>query len=136
LCAIAVIMTAGVYGLVAAIVKLDDLGLHLSKKTGAQRLLGAGILKAAPYLMKGLSIAGTVAMFLVGGGILTHGLPPVHHWIEGVAEQAGSGAGIGGVLRAALPSLLDGLAGVLVGIVAVALFALVKRIARPRARRP
>jgi predicted DNA repair protein MutK len=83
LVAIAVIMTIGVYGLVAAIVKIDDAGLYLSRKQNAgSQQLGRALLKTAPYLMKGLSIAGTVAMFLVGGGILTHGIPALHHWIE------------------------------------------------------
>ncbi len=80
LCGIAVVMTLGVYGIVAGIVRLDDLGLYLSRKSSAlARSLGGGIVRAAPYLMKTPSIVGTVAMFMVGGGILTHGLPPVHH---------------------------------------------------------
>jgi predicted DNA repair protein MutK len=82
LAGIAALMTVGVYGLVAGIVKLDDAGLALSRRTGLQRALGAGIVRLAPYLMKALSITGTAAMFLVGGGILTHGIPLVHHWIE------------------------------------------------------
>ena len=69
LAGIAIIMTIGVYGLVAGIVKLDDAGLYLSRRAGrVSRAVGAAILKVAPYLMKGLSIAGTAAMFLVGGG--------------------------------------------------------------------
>ena len=82
LAVIAVLMTVGVYGLVAAIVKLDDLGLHLSRE-GAGKLraaLGRGILALAPRLMKFLSVAGTVAMFMVGGGILVHGIEPLHHF--------------------------------------------------------
>lgn len=86
LSAIALLMTVGVYGLVACIVKLDDFGLYLSKKGMA---LGRGILWAAPFLMKGLSIVGTAAMFLVGGQILVHGIPPVHHWIEHLVEPMG-----------------------------------------------
>jgi hypothetical protein len=92
---IALIMTVGVYGLVAGIVKLDDAGLHLHRSPGdsslarTRRALGAAILRAAPYLMKGLSIAGTAAMFLVGGGILSHGVPAVHHAIEALAANAG-----------------------------------------------
>jgi uncharacterized protein len=82
---IALIMTVGVYGLVAGIVKLDDAGLHLHRSAGdgafarGKRALGGAILRAAPYLMKGLTIAGTAAMFLVGGGILAHGVPALHH---------------------------------------------------------
>jgi hypothetical protein len=87
---IALIMTVGVYGLVAGIVKLDDFGLYLSRseRKGNQRL-GAFILRAAPYLMKFLSIAGTAAMFLVGGGIVAHAITPLHHAIEHVVEIAG-----------------------------------------------
>ena len=80
---IALLMTVGVYGLVAAIVKLDDAGLYLCRRPGGlQRALGAGILRAAPWLMKFLSFAGTAAMFLVGGGILVHGMPALHHFVE------------------------------------------------------
>ncbi len=83
LVAIALIMTVGVYGLVGGIVKLDDLGLRLSREGAgrASAALGRGILAFAPKLMKFLSIAGTVAMFLVGGGILVHGIAALHHWI-------------------------------------------------------
>jgi uncharacterized protein len=108
---IAAIMTLGVYGLVAGIVKLDDLGLYLSRLKGGVAALGRGILVAAPWLMKGLSVAGTAAMFLVGGGILTHGLPPVHHAIEGLTKDTGD------LGRALLPSLLDGVFGILAGAV-------------------
>lgn len=85
---IAAAMTVGVYGLVAFIVKLDDMGLFLQNRAGeglaasAGRALGAGILAFCPWLMKGLSVVGTAAMFLVGGGILIHGIPPLHHAIE------------------------------------------------------
>ncbi len=121
LCGMAVLMTVGVYGLVAGIVKLDDGGLYLSRQAGEgawaglQRSLGKGILQAAPYLMKGLSIAGTAAMFLVGGGILTHGIPALHHGIEGLAAQIGGLAGIGGALKAVAPTLMDGLVGIVAG---------------------
>lgn len=90
LSAIAILMTVGVYGLVAGIVKLDDLGLYLSQRaSAAAKSLGKGILWAAPFLMKGLSIAGTAAMFLVGGGIVTHGIPAFHHWIEDISKGSG-----------------------------------------------
>lgn len=102
---IAVAMTVGVYGFVAGIVKLDDAGLALSRSgSGAARALGRGILAAAPWLMKALSIAGTAAMFLVGGGILVHGIAPLHHWVEANA-----------------PGLLGALANGLLGVVAGAL---------------
>ena len=86
LTAIALVMTVGVYGLVAAIVKLDDLGLALSARDGVVGAAGRGILVAAPWLMKALSVAGTAAMFLVGGGILVHGVPALHHWIGAATE--------------------------------------------------
>ena len=142
---IAVIMTVGVYGIVAGIVKLDDAGLFLSRRPGdgalarAQRRLGAGILKAAPWLMKGLSIAGTAAMFLVGGGILVHGLPFLHHGIEGLSHSVAELPGIGGVAQAVLPSLLDGLAGVVAGALTLAGALGVKRLyawLRPAAPTP
>ena len=84
LVAIALIMTVGVYGLVAGIVKLDDLGLRLTREGAGdtRRALGRGILAFAPKLMKFLSWAGTAAMFLVGGGILVHGIPALHHLAE------------------------------------------------------
>jgi uncharacterized protein len=89
---IAILMTVGVYGLVAGIVKLDDLGLYLSRRGDAQAALGRGILRAAPWLMKALSIAGTAAMFLVGGGIVVHGVPLLHHLVQGWMAAAGGGA--------------------------------------------
>ena len=112
---IAFIMTVGVYGLVGCIVKLDDGGLYLSQLTGEgaaanlKRALGRGILRMAPYLMKALSVAGTVAMFLVGGGILTHGVPAAHHLIEQISASAGSALG------PVVAMGLDGLVGVAAG---------------------
>ncbi|MBT2293875.1 DUF808 domain-containing protein [Pseudomonas fluorescens] len=106
---IAIVMTVGVYGLVAGIVKLDDLGLWLTQKPGQiAKRIGGAILRAAPYMMKSLSVIGTAAMFLVGGGILTHGVPVVHHWIEGVTASVG-GAGF------IVPLLLNALAGIVAG---------------------
>ena len=100
LCAIAAIMTVGVYGLVAGIVKLDDLGLALSQRSGSVLpALGRGILAFAPRLMKFLSIAGTIAMFLVGGGIIAHGFPALHHLQESLQAMVAGG----------LPSTLVGL---------------------------
>ncbi|AKJ28224.1 DUF808 domain-containing protein [Caldimonas brevitalea] len=131
---IALIMTVGVYGLVGGIVKLDDLGLYLSRKaSAAARGFGRVILKTAPVLMKGLSIAGTAAMFLVGGGILTHGVPALHHLIEGWAHGAGALPGIGVIAGGLLPMLADGVVGIVAGAVALALVTLVQRL-RPGAK--
>ncbi|MFZ3206247.1 MAG: DUF808 domain-containing protein [Pseudomonas sp.] len=121
LAGIALLMTVGVYGLVAGIVKLDDGGLYLSQRTGSglggrlQRGLGAGVLSAAPYLMKSLSVIGTVAMFMVGGGILSHGIPAAHTLIEGFAHGLQAVPALGAALAAITPTLLDMLLGVLAG---------------------
>ena len=131
---IAAIMTIGVYGLVAGIVKLDDGGLYLSVLPGtgpmAQllRKIGFGILAAAPYLMKGLSIVGTAAMFLVGGGILTHGVAVAHHWIEGAAEDVAAVPGVGDLLGALTPMLLNAVAGIVAGAIALAAVMLVRKM--------
>jgi hypothetical protein len=115
---IALLMTFGVYGFVAGIVKLDDAGLYLSRRPGAGVLqaLGRGLLRAAPALMKTLTVVGTAAMFLVGGGILVHGLGPLHHAIQGLLESVGSNA----VVQAVLPLLLDGVVGVVAGALVLA----------------
>ena len=119
---IAILMTVGVYGLVAGIVKLDDLGLYLSKKaSSAAQAVGRAIVAAAPWMMKGLSVLGTAAMFLVGGGILTHGIGPLHHAIERVSASAG------GFFGAILPTLLNGVTGVVAGGVVVLLVTAVNK---------
>ena len=115
---ISVVMTIGVYGLVAGIVKLDDLGLYLTQRaSAAKQAIGRGILAAAPWLMKFLSVAGTAAMFLVGGGILVHGIPALHHWVQdtmptlgGLALPAemGINAGVGIAAGAVLVALWMG----------------------------
>ncbi|MBV4484266.1 DUF808 domain-containing protein [Pseudomonas sp. SWRI153] len=121
---IAIVMTVGVYGLVAGIVKLDDLGLWLTQKPGQMaKKIGGGILSAAPYMMKTLSVVGTAAMFLVGGGILTHGVPVLHHWIEGVGAAAGS-------VGFAVPMLLNGVAGIIAGAVVLAVVSVVGKVWR------
>ncbi len=128
-----VLMTIGVYGLVAAIVKLDDLGLYLTETSRAsggsgapRRALGAAILRAAPLLMNLLSIAGTAAMFLVGGGILTHGIPGVDDWIHHQVESFHSVPGADLVLAL--------MAHVVVGIAAGALIVLVVGVVKRTAR--
>ncbi|MES2412196.1 MAG: DUF808 domain-containing protein [Pseudomonadota bacterium] len=136
LSAIAIVMTVGVYGLVAGIVKLDDGGLHLSKLAGdsavrrLQRSLGRGILIAAPWLMKGLSVAGTIAMFLVGGGIITHGFTPLHHFIEQLTAKAG------GWLAAITPLLMDAVVGIITGAIVLAAVSIVKKVLQSRAGAP
>ena len=120
---IAIAMTVGVYGLVAAIVKLDDLGLWLSQRTQpAAQGLGHGILAAAPWLMRGLSVAGTAAMFLVGGGILVHGVPALHHAITGAVQ------GLGSVAEWLLPVLADAAVGLVAGALVLAAVSLAKRL--------
>lgn len=116
LCGIAIVMTVGVYGIVAGIVKLDDLGLYLSRKSSAlARSIGSGIVSAAPYLMKTLSVVGTIAMFMVGGGILTHGLPPVHHLFEDWASYATVVPTFGQILQGVIPALLNVVFGLIAG---------------------
>jgi uncharacterized protein len=119
---IAIVMTIGVYGLVAGIVKLDDLGLWLTQKPGqVARSIGGGILSAAPYMMKSLSVIGTAAMFMVGGGILTHGVPVVHHWIESVSQSAGAIAWL-------MPTLLNAVAGIIAGALVLMMVSLVRKV--------
>ncbi len=123
---VAISMTVGVYGLVAGIVKLDDLGLWLSQRGSAlAQAIGRGILRAAPWLMKALSVAGTAAMFLVGGGILVHGVPPVQQ-----AISAGV-VGMGGAWQWLLPMLANALVGLLIGAAVLALVTLFQRLRKP-----
>lgn len=131
---IAILMTVGVYGLVAGIVKLDDAGLYLSQREGTGvwpgflRRLGDGILRAAPWLMKTLSVVGTAAMFLVGGGILVHGVPALHHAIESLGESIDVLPVVGGFLSAIVPTLLSGLCGVLAGALVLAGVSVIQRL--------
>ncbi|HEJ9060128.1 DUF808 domain-containing protein [Serratia sp. 2723] len=116
LCGIAIVMTVGVYGIVAGIVKLDDLGFYLARKRSAlAQSLGRGIVSAAPYLMKTLSVVGTLAMFMVGGGILTHGLPPVHHLFTDWASYSMVVPGVGAILGGLTPTLLNAVFGLIAG---------------------
>jgi len=122
LVSIALIMTAGVYGLVAAIVKLDDLGLHLQKRdNGIARAIGRAIVTAAPWLMKLLSVAGTAAMFLVGGGIIVHGLPVLHNAGDALSATVG-------ILGGLTPLLFDAAVGLAAGATVVGVVAVIKRV--------
>jgi uncharacterized protein len=114
---VALVMTVFVYGLVAAIVKLDDLGFALIKSSSKLlRALGQGLVRGAPWLMKGLGVVGTVAMFLVGGGIVLHGLPGIEHWAGAALHFYGASA------------LLSGLTGVLTGAVVFVIVSVVNRL--------
>ncbi|MEX0604762.1 MAG: DUF808 domain-containing protein [Marinobacter sp.] len=116
LAVVALFITIGVYGLVAGIVKLDDGGLYLSQRDSQfQQSLGRGILWVAPHMMKTLSILGTIAMFLVGGGILTHGIPPIYQAIQDFSGN------FGGFTETVLPILADGLVGLIAGAILVAI---------------
>lgn len=125
---IALVMTLGVYGLVAGIVKLDDLGLWLTQQaSSALQSLGRGIVSAAPWLMKTLSVVGTAAMFLVGGGILVHGVPAVHHAVEALAAAALQWP-LGGLWQVLVANGLNALIGIAAGAVVLAVVLLVQRL--------
>ena len=133
--AVAILMTVGVYGFVALIVKLDDMGLHLLQKQGqgawlnAQHKLGKGLLLTAPVLMKVLAIAGTVAMFLVGGGILAHGLPFMHGLEHSIEHYYG---GFAATLGGSLANMVLGVVAGAIVLIAVSLIG--KLFAKPKVR--
>ncbi len=122
---VALLITVGVYGLVAGIVKLDDLGLYLKKGSSFSQAMGNGLLWLAPVLMKVLSILGTAAMFMVGGGILVHGMPFLHHLVDGVTEAA---SGAVGAVAVVIPTLLDAVAGIIAGGLLVLVFTLASKM--------
>ncbi len=128
---IAILMTVGVYGLVAGIVKLDDAGLYLNQRSGQdlgsrlQRSLGRGILFTAPYMMKSLSVLGTAAMFMVGGGILTHGIHAAQAWIDQLALSFTASSGL---LAALLPTFLNAIVGIIAGALALLLVSMTTRV--------
>lgn len=124
---IAVIMTAGVYGLVAGIVKLDDLGFYLERKSqgkGGMAVVGSALVAFAPKLMKTLTVVGTAAMFLVGGGIVVHNVPVIHHWIEPVIMRVPELT----LVSDLVPALLNGLIGVVAGLLVVAVMEVVHKV--------
>ena len=122
---IALLMTALVYGAVAAIVKLDDLGLWMRRRGAALQAIGGIVLRCMPWLMKALSVGGTLAMFLVGGSILTHGLPPLEH-------AASAWSGDGGTLGALAGLLVHGVVGLVAGAIVLAAVEGVRRLAGRR----
>ncbi|EPB6518202.1 DUF808 domain-containing protein [Vibrio parahaemolyticus] len=124
---IAVIMTIGVYGLVAGIVKLDDLGFYLeirSKGKGWMAKVGSALVAFAPKLMKLLAIVGTAAMFLVGGGIVVHNVPAIHHFVEPIIMNFSGHS----VATAILPILLNGIIGFVAGLIVVAVWTVVEKL--------
>ncbi|HAE7876252.1 TPA_asm: DUF808 family protein, partial [Salmonella enterica subsp. enterica serovar 1,9,12:-:-] len=124
LAGIALVVTIGVYGLVGIIVKLDDMGYWLAEKRSVlAQGIGKGLLIIAPWLMKALSIIGTLAMFLVGGGIVVHGIAPLHYAIEHFAQQQST------FIAHTLPALLNLVLGFIIGVIVVAL---VKSVAKIR----
>ncbi|ELY3771188.1 DUF808 domain-containing protein [Cronobacter dublinensis] len=126
---IAILVTLGVYGIVGVIVKLDDMGYWLADKRSAlARGVGKGLLVTAPWLMKALSVLGTIAMFLVGGGIVVHGVAPLHHAIEHWAQ------GLGGVGAAVMPTVLNLVLGFIIGAVVLAAVSLIGRLRGKPAR--
>ncbi len=126
---IGIIMTVGVYGLVAAIVKLDDAGLYLSQRaSAASRALGHMLLAAAPKLMKLLTVLGTAAMFLVGGGILVHGVPATHPLLEAATHSVSALPAVGGALAVITPLLIDALVGIAAGALVLGVVSLGKRL--------
>ncbi|WP_050922670.1 DUF808 domain-containing protein [Vibrio harveyi] len=124
---IAVLMTMGVYGLVAGIVKLDDLGFYLERTSNGEGLkakLGGALVAFAPKLMKMLAVVGTAAMFLVGGGIVVHNVPAIHHLIEPIIMDFRGHT----IATAIVPTLLNGVIGVIAGLVVVAAWTLVEKV--------
>jgi len=135
LTAIAVLITIGVYGLVAGIVKLDDAGLHLMEQSSkAKQAIGGLILRLAPKLMKSLSVLGTAAMFLVGGGILVHGLPPLAEVLHYLEELVHGVAGFSGLLGVLVAMVFNGVFGLLAGGILVGVQSLVQRMLPEKTR--
>lgn len=128
LATIAIAMTTAVYGLVAGIVKLDDVGIYLMQKKGTgffkqvARKVGAKLLAFAPILMRTLSVVGTAAMFLVGGSIIGHNIPAVHHLVEHLIENISHIPTFGKVLAMITPLLIDAIIGLVVGAICVGVF--------------
>jgi predicted DNA repair protein MutK len=126
---IAVAMTVGVYGFVALIVKIDDIGLYLTEQaTKFKQRIGRGLLTFAPILMKTLSVVGTAAMFLVGGGIINHAIPFVHHFTEDTVEYVQDIPTMGSIVGSVTPMLINLVVGILAGILVVIVVTLVQKV--------
>lgn len=126
---IAILMTVGVYGFVAMIVKIDDLGLYLTQQTSnIKQSIGRGLLVFAPKLMKTLTIVGTIAMFLVGGGIITHAVSTLHHWSEEAVDHIQHIPTVGSVIGALTPTLINLLIGIVAGLAVVLVVGLIQKV--------
>lgn len=126
---IAILMTVGVYGFVAMIVKIDDLGLYLTQQASSfKQSIGRGLLAFAPKLMKTLTIVGTIAMFLVGGGIISHGVPLLHHFTEGSVDYAEHIPTVGSIVGALTPTLINLVIGFVAGLIVLAIVSLIKKV--------
>ncbi len=124
---IAIVITIGVYGLVAGIVKLDDLGLYLEARSEGKGFLatvGGALVSFAPKLMRLLTVVGTAAMFLVGGGIVVHSIPAIHHIVEPIIMDLGDHS----FLSAVLPALLNGLIGLAAGLIVVGVWTVIEKV--------
>lgn len=126
---ISILMTVGVYGFVAMIVKIDDLGLYLTEQvSNLKKTLGRGLLAFAPILMKTLSIVGTIAMFLVGGGIISHGVAALHHFTEQTVDQVQHIPTVGTVIGALTPTLINLAIGIVAGCMVLILVSVFQKI--------
>jgi len=126
---IAIVMTIGVYGLVGMIVKIDDLGLYLTEQsTSFKQTIGRGLLAFAPILMKLLSIVGTIAMFLVGGGIINHTIPLLHHLTEDTVDHVETIPAVGNIIGALTPTLINFGIGVVAGAIVLLIVSLIQKM--------
>ncbi|MDM1718240.1 MULTISPECIES: DUF808 domain-containing protein [Acinetobacter] len=126
---IAIAMTVGVYGFVALIVKIDDIGLYLTEQAANfKQRIGRGLLAFAPILMKTLSVVGTAAMFLVGGGIINHAIPFVHHFTEDTVEYVQDIPTMGSIVGSVTPMLMNLVVGIMAGILVVIVVMLVQKV--------
>lgn len=126
---IAILMTVGVYGLVAMIVKIDDLGFYLiEQQSNFKQAIGKGLLSFAPWLMKTLSVVGTLAMFLVGGGIVNHVVPFLHHFSEHTIDRVDDIAHIGSILGSVSEMLINFAVGIVAGAIVLLVVSLIQKI--------
>lgn len=131
---IAILMTVGVYGFVAMIVKIDDLGLYLTDQASSfKQSVGRGLLAFAPKLMKTLTIVGTIAMFLVGGGIIAHTIPWFHHFTEDSVDYVHHLPAMGNIIGAVTPTLINLAIGFVAGLLVFIVIAIIQKI-KPKSK--